>query len=140
MAEFNSVVTPFDAVVFNAFDRNKNEIYHTNVVLADLENHVVCCMDAIPCEKQRSFILNAVKEAEKDLIEISFDEMENFCGNVLCLSNHVGQSVVLMSERARQSFKQTKWMEQYHHIASADLTTIENVGGGSARCMVAELF
>ena len=140
MTEFNSVMSTFDPVIFNAFDRDKNEIYHTNVVLADLDRHVVCCLDAIPCAKQRHLIASKVAEAQKELIEISFDEMENFCGNVLCLANETNESVLLMSERARQSFKSTKWMEQYKHIASADLSTIESVGGGSARCMVAELF
>ena len=66
--------------------------------------------------------------------------MEHFCGNVIMISNDKGESVVEMSECARQHFKQRDWMASYKHIASADLATIESVGGGSARCMVAELF
>jgi len=56
------------------------------------------------------------------------------------LSNKKGESVILMSQRALKSFKNTKWMEEYSHIVSVDLDTIETIGGGSARCMVAELF
>jgi len=66
--------------------------------------------------------------------------MNNFCGNIIQLSNHKGESVILMSERARRSYSNTEWMKSYNHIVSADLSTIESVGGGSARCMVAEIF
>ena len=66
--------------------------------------------------------------------------MNNFCGNIIQLSNHKGESVIVMSERARRSYSNVDWMKQYNHIVSADLTTIENIGGGSARCMVAEIF
>ena len=66
--------------------------------------------------------------------------MNNFCGNVIQLTNENNESVVVMSDRALASYSDSKWMDKYDHIVNADLETIETVGGGSARCLIAELF
>jgi len=97
-------------------------------------------MDTIKEKEAQKQIETLCKQNGKELVNISFEEMGNFCGNILCLSNQKGESVVVMSERARQNFKNPKFMDSYEHIVSHDLKTIEELGGGSARCMLAEIF
>lgn len=140
MEEFDLFQKSYRAVPFIAEDRHKQNIYHTNVMLADLDRHLICCLDSITRKSDRELIIQTCRETGKELVEIGFTEMENFCGNIIQLGNDRGESVVLMSERARQSFRDSKWMDSYSHVVTADLSTIETVGGGSARCMVAELF
>ena len=107
-----------------------------------LRDHLLFSLDSMtPSSKVKDTILSHIKS--KTLVPLSQDEIANFCGNVLMLTNEKAEPVLVMSERAKQSFSRKNWniiSEHYKSIVSADLTTIENIGGGSARCMIAELF
>ena len=129
-------------VPFESFDANEEPIYHTDVMCSVLRDHVMLCLDSICKYKNcHNKILSHV--GNKQLLQISQEEVSNFCGNVLMLTNSNDEQVLVMSEQARQSYSK-KNMDQikssYKNIVSSDLTTISGVGGGSVRCMIAELF
>lgn len=125
---------------FCADDRNGKPIYHTNVVMSIAEDWAVICLDCMTERKEE--VIKTLGATEKEIIEISFEQMENFCGNILMLQNSEGQKFTVMSERAHSFFtpKQLSSIEKSSNILSSDLTTIEKVGGGSARCMLTEIF
>jgi len=131
----------YQAVTFKGTDRNGRAIYHTNVMLAILENHAVICLDAIKDKDEREKV-KAELLKNREIIDISFEEMEGFCGNVINVKNKEDETVVIMSKCAEQSFskKNAETLKQNYKIAPVGIPTIEKVGGGSARCMVAEVF
>ena len=83
METFDRLQQGYRAVPFEARDRHGNRIYHTNVMVADLDRHLVCCMDSIQSKHDRMAIEEICVDTEKELVNISFDEMENFCGNII---------------------------------------------------------
>ena len=85
MEKFDKHQQGYCGITFPASDRSGKPIYHTNVMLADLDKHLVCCMDSIQDKNARVDIVEACKRNGKELVEISFDEMENFCGNIIQL-------------------------------------------------------
>ena len=129
-------------MTFESVDANEDPIYHTNVLCSHLRDHVILCEDAIrPQALLKDKIYPQLKN--KSQINISQEEVSNYCGNVIMLQNDKDEQVLVMSERARQSFTKKNMGElekSYTNIVSSDLTTIETIGGGSARCMIAELF
>lgn len=141
----------YKAVVFNALDQNGQEIYHTNVMMCIGSEIAVICLDSIADTEEdkqngtsaKERVVNSLKETSKKIIDISFDQMNQFAGNMLEVVNHEGKRIIVMSATARKSLKpeQTKEFNQaYYRILSPDLSTIEVNGGGSARCMMAELY
>jgi hypothetical protein len=78
----------------------------------------------------------------KKLIDINYDEMNNMCGNMIMLLNKKGEYCIVMSERARKNLRKhnLKELEDHYKVISSDISMIEHIGGGSARCMIAELF
>lgn len=132
----------FTPVMFRALDRNGKEIYHTNVMMNIGSEIAVVCLESIE-ESSREKVVNSLQETGKEIIEISFDQMENFAGNMLELTNNLGKKLLVMSATARLSLtaEQLKTINKhYYRILSPQLDTIEINGGGSARCMMAELF
>ncbi len=129
----------YTLVDFHATDRNGGLIYHTNVVMCVGEKFIVICMECIKdeteCEKIR-------KTASQTIIEISLEQLEHFAGNMLEVVNDKGEHLLVMSEQAHKSLtaSQVSELEQFAKIVSAPLYTIESNGGGSARCMMAEIF
>ncbi|MEC5158576.1 citrulline utilization hydrolase CtlX [Chryseobacterium sp. MP_3.2] len=132
-------------VVFHSFQNVGNQrlpIYHTNVMMCVAQQFVVICLDCIDDEMEREKIQETIKSTDKELIEISEDQMQQFAGNMLQVQNQEGQQFLVMSETAYQSLteKQISAIEMHCEIIHADLNTIETNGGGSARCMLAEVF
>jgi hypothetical protein len=127
--------------IFHATDREGREVYHTNVVMGLGEEWAVLCSEAIRSPADRARVSESLTDAGHDLIEITLDQMHDFCGNVLELENRKGEKFVVMSERARRSFRPDQLTRLTRHARPlhVDLTTIETHGGGSARCMLAEL-
>ena len=127
--------------IFHATDREGREVYHTNVVMGLGDEWAVLCGEAIRSPDERAQVSASLEATGHDLIAISLDQMHDFCGNVLELENSEGRKLVVMSERARRSFRpdQLSRLTQYAQPLHVDLTTIETHGGGSARCMLAEL-
>ncbi|MDX1623781.1 MAG: arginine deiminase-related protein, partial [Gemmatimonadota bacterium] len=126
---------------FAAFDRNGIEIYHTNVVVRVGERWALVCGVAIAETVDRSEVLASLSETGHETFEISLEQMHDFCGNVLEVENGNGEKLVVMSERAYEAYasEQRAVLERYAGIVQVDLSTIERHGGGSARCMLAEL-
>ncbi len=132
----------FDYYLFDAVDAGGNPIYHTNVMMSVCSGFVVACLDSVRDLDQRANFIELAEESDKEIVEISMDQMAEFAGNMLEVRSSKGEPLLIMSARARKSLtqKQAEQLEKYCKIVSPDLTTIENNGGGSARCMIAELF
>lgn len=128
-------------IVFRANDAEGRPIYHTNVVLSVGGEWAVVCADAID-PLDRSEVLASLAETGHETIFISREQMAAFCGNVLELGNGRGETLVVMSDRAFHSFTddQRCALTKHAELVHADLATIEKHGGGSARCMLAELY
>jgi hypothetical protein len=133
--------TGFKVVPFHAFDRAQQPIYHTNVVMALSPTSVVICLDVIPKIEQEN-LLQSFAQSKKEVIEISLQQLENFAGNMLCLTNTQNSNVLVMSLTAFDSLNvaQLNALKKHHQILTITIPTIEKIGGGSVRCMMAELF
>ena len=135
----------FTPVLFNSFQSVGDErlpIYHTNVMMCVAMSYVVICLDSIDDKKQRKNVCEFIKKSEKEIINISENQLEKFAGNMLELLNDKGESVLVMSKSAENSLSenQKNTIINYSKIISSDINTIELCGGGSARCMMAEIF
>lgn len=132
----------FQMCVFDSVDSNGKAIYHTNVVMCLGDKFAVICADSIRDEAQRQEVLKTLADSGKEIILISYEQLENFAGNMLHIQNQKGESLLVMSKRAFRSLdkNQIQSLEKYAKIVYASLETIENNGGGSARCMMAEVF
>lgn len=129
-------------ILFEAKTSENKEIYHTNVLMSIGEHFVVICFDAIPSEAHRNGLKQLFKQTNKEIIEITEEQLYNFCGNILELKNNIGDKIIIMSDRAYNNFteKQLHQLSSFGKIIHSNLATIENFGGGSARCMLAEVF
>lgn len=135
----------FKPVVFHSYQTTGEErlpIYHTNVMMCVADKFVVICLDCIDDELEREKVIETIKNSGKELIEISEEQMHNFAGNMLQVHNNLGEKFLVMSQSAYRSLKpeQVAAIEKYCEIIYSDLETIETNGGGSARCMLAEVF
>lgn len=132
----------YQALVFDAVDRGGAAIYHTNVMMAVGSKLAVVCLESIQPASARHRVREQLQRHGKQIIEIDYRQMENFCGNVIELADAAGNAVFAMSSRAWQAFtpQQQATLAANGTVAHAPLDTIENLGGGGARCMVAENF
>ncbi|WP_281322691.1 citrulline utilization hydrolase CtlX [Flavobacterium aestivum] len=135
----------FTPVIFEAFQTVNNErklIYHTNVMMCLGETFAVICADCIDDKKERKMVLDSLKGDDKEVILITEDQVNNFAGNMLEVKGTDDRRYLIMSDSAYQSLtkKQIAQLEEHVTILSSSLDTIEACGGGSARCMMAEIF
>lgn len=135
----------FTPVVFHSFQTAGSErlpIYHTNVMMCVADKFVVICLDCIDDETERQKVISTIQNSGKEIIEISEEQIQNFAGNMLQVHNDKGEKFLVMSQSAYQilTAEQISKIEQHCEILHADLHTIETNGGGSARCMLAEVF
>lgn len=126
-------------ISFTAIDKRGKLIYHTNVIMCVGKQFMVVCFDCIPNEAERRIIRSSTT---KTIIEISFEQLEHFAGNMLEVINEKSEHLLVMSEQAYKSLtvSQIAQLEFFAKIVTAPLYTIEANGGGSARCMMAEIF
>jgi hypothetical protein len=132
-------------VIFEAFQTVNGErklIYHTNVMMCLGETFAVICSDCIDDKKERKMVLDNLKENGKEIILITEAQVNNFAGNMLEVRGANDKRYLVMSTSAYQSLtpKQIAQLENHAEILSSSLDTIEACGGGSARCMMAEIF
>jgi hypothetical protein len=127
---------------FYSVDEKGGEIYHTNVMMCVADQYVVICLDSIRDAEERDKVFDTIDDSGKAIIEISYEQMNRFAGNMLQVQNHNGQRYLVMSSQAYHALthRQIEELESYNPIIHSDLTTIETNGGGSARCMMAEVF
>ena len=135
----------YDYFLFHAEDMNGNPIYHTNVMMSVGEQFAVVCLDAITDIEERMSLIELLEESDKEIVEISLEQMNEFAGNMLQLHTvKEGELkyIMVMSARAKDSLDQDQIeaIEKYCKIVAPDLEFIERNGGGSARCMLAEIF
>jgi hypothetical protein len=131
----------YTAVTFDANDAQQQAIYHTNVMMCVGGRFVVICLDSITDAEEKQAVVQSLENNGKEIIPITLHQMNHFAGNMLEVHNEDGKSLLVMSKSAHQSLtdEQVTALQQYTEILSADLTTIETIGGGSARCMLAEV-
>ncbi|CAM3643981.1 arginine deiminase-related protein [Flavobacterium gelidilacus] len=132
-------------VIFEAYqtvDGERKLIYHTNVMMCLGETFVVICSDCIDDKSERKQVLKSLKDDGKEIILITEDQVNNFAGNMLQLKGTDDKSYLVMSKSAHESLtpEQIEKLEKHATILSSSLDTIEACGGGSARCMMAEIF
>ena len=132
-------------VIFNAFQSVKQSrklIYHTNVMMCVADNFVIICLDCIDDKKERNNVIEHLKEDGKEIIEISENQVNSFAGNMLQILDRNNDSLLIMSESAHKvlTSAQKHIINKYAKIVFSSLNTIETYGGGSARCMMAEVF
>jgi hypothetical protein len=127
---------------FYSVDENGGEIYHTNVMMCVADRYAVICLNSIRNTTERKEVVDTLTNSGKEIIEISYSQMNRFAGNMLQVENKQGQQFLVMSSQAYHSLnpEQVAKLETYNPIIHSDLTTIETNGGGSARCMMAEVF
>jgi len=121
---------------------SRSPIYHTNVMMALAENFAIICLDSIDDKKEKKNIVVHLKESKKEIIVITEKQMHSFSGNMLQVLGGNEHKYLVMSSTAYNSLtnEQIQQIEKYCNILHSSLKTIETCGGGSARCMMAEVF
>jgi hypothetical protein len=132
-------------IVFTAnqtVKERREAIYHTNVMMCLAETFAVICLDSIDDKKERKNVIKHLKEDGKEVIAITESQANNFAGNMLQVKGHNEKRFIVMSQAAYNSLNKTQvtTIEKHCKILSSSLDTIEACGGGSARCMMAEVF
>ena len=132
----------YEKVVFHAVDAKGQDIYHTNVMMALGETFVVICLDTVRDPMERKLLEQKFRETKKETVEITLDQMNAFAGNMLQVRNDRDETLLVMSEQAFRSLKpaQITTLERHTRLLHSPIDTIETYGGGSARCMIAEIF
>ncbi|HEX9825591.1 MAG TPA: arginine deiminase-related protein [Flavobacteriaceae bacterium] len=134
--------TPIVFTAYQTVEGKRLPIYHTNVMMCLGEDFAVICLDSIDDKKERKNVINHLKEDGKDIIDITEAQMLQFAGNMLEIRGFNDKRILVMSKAAHDSLTpaQIAGIEKHCEILSSDLSTIETCGGGSARCMMAEVF
>ncbi|MBX2892605.1 MAG: amidinotransferase [Saprospiraceae bacterium] len=132
----------YQKVVFHAQDANGQDIYHTNVMMALGETFVVICLDTVRDSQERRALEEKFAATNKEIVDITLEQMNAFAGNMLQVRNTTGDTILVMSEQAYRSLSpsQLKTLEAHTRLLHSPIETIETYGGGSARCMMAEVF
>ncbi len=136
-----SELSGYRIVSFHSLDRGGKDIYHTNVMMAAGERTMIVNLSSLP-ESDRKMVSGVLQETGKTIVDISFDQMENLAGNMLFLQNKTGKKFWVCSTRAFHILtpSQKEILEREGSFLHSELTTIEDVGGGGARCLMAEVF
>ncbi len=132
----------FQAIVFLATDKNSMPVYHTNVMMALGEDFCVLCEEAIEEEWELIAVRQLLESTNHAIIAITRDQMHSFAGNMLQVKNNKGEKFLIMSQVAFNSLRkeQKQMLEAYAALLPIAVPTIEEVEGGSVRCMMAEIF
>jgi len=131
----------YDVVAFEATDRDGIPIYHTNVMMSVGEELAIICSKSIRDPEQREAVLSRLESSGRRILEIDFDQLECFAGNMLELRAADGVRVLAMSKQAAESLtaEQRAGLEPNGRLVIADISDIEASAGGSVRCMLAEI-
>ena len=138
--DFDYAPVLFEA--FHTLDGKQQLVYHTNVMMSVGEHFAIICADMIADKQERKMVLDNLRASGKEIVLINEKQVGHFAGNVLELSGTDDKRYIVMSTNALESLNtgQKKQLEKHASILSANLQTIETCGGGSARCMMAEIF
>ena len=132
----------YKTVKFRAVDESEKAIYHTNVMMCLGDNFAVICLESIVEKSERDEVVEKLQTTGKEIVDISFGQMNQFAGNMLLLKNDKNEKILVMSKRAFGVLTEDQIgrLNAYAKLASFDIETIEDCGGGSVRCMIAEIF
>jgi hypothetical protein len=132
----------YKPISFYAHNQQGIEIYHTNVMMCIAEKFAVICLESISNKEERELVTQTLSQTGYAVIDISFGQMNRFAGNMLALKSIDNKNLLAMSQSAFDSLTtdQKSVIEQYCEMVPLSIPTIETIGGGSARCMIAEIF
>jgi hypothetical protein len=132
----------FQPIVFQALDEFDKPIYHTNVLMSVGDKFVIICMEAVRDASDQEDLIASFRKTQKEIFKVSYEQMKNFVANCIEVTNNKGERILVLSQRAYQHLEesQKKRLENYVKLLPCPLDTIETYGGGSARCMIAEIF
>jgi hypothetical protein len=132
----------YESVAFHAYDQQGTAIYHTNVMMGIQTETAVICADSITDEQERSMVLRKLDETGHEITTITRTQMASFCGNTLELRNDAGERYLAMSQSAFDAFtpEQRTALSCDKSLVPLAIPTIETIGGGSVRCMLAEVY
>ncbi|MEB0008595.1 arginine deiminase-related protein [Pseudomonas sp. RTB3] len=127
--------------LFHAVDRHQSPIYHSNVMMSVGRHLSVVCLQALPNLKERTALQNSLHDTGKEILTLNWDQLESFAGNMLELHDKNGQALLVMSRSAWRSLEpaQQQHIERHTQPVVVNIDHIESIGGGSARCMLAEI-
>lgn len=136
------ILMGYQKVLFQAVDNQGQEIYHTNVMMALGEDFVVIGLDTVTDLTQKQQLLDHFQQTNKTVVALSWSQLESFAGNMLQVRNTTGETFLVLSQQARDSLTpaQVATLEAHTTLLSSPIPTIETLGGGSVRCMLAEVF
>ena len=137
--EFNYMPIIFKS--YQSIDKERKLIYHTNVMMCIADKYSIICLDSIDCNIEKNKVFESLKDDDKEIIEISSIQLNSFAGNMIELVYN-NQSYLVMSASAYESLSKEQIIKinKYSQIIFSDVSTIEYCGGGSVRCMIAEIF
>lgn len=132
----------FKPISFKALDHKAQSIYHTNVMMCMGNQFVVICLESIPDEQEKQIVLESFLQTNKEVITISQDQLNHFAGNMLQVFDVDEKPHLILSNQAYKALNvaQLKSLEKYNPLLPISIPTIEALGGGSTRCMMAEIY
>lgn len=132
----------YKAITFSATDENKFPVYHTNVIMHLGDGYAVVCMESIREETERIAVQQLLIASGHEIIPITFEQVKAYAGNMLQVRNEEGKKFTILSKSAFESLtqEQKRILGIHTNLLPMDIETIETVGGGSVRCMMAEIF
>ena len=132
----------YDQITFRATDNDSVDIYHTNVMMCIAKTFAVICLESVTDKEEKESLINSLIKTGKEIIDISFQQLNSFAGNMLQVVTEDGELLLVMSTQANQSLTESQIdrLHKHNRIIHASLNSIETAGGGSARCMMAEIF
>ncbi|HRH48032.1 MAG TPA: arginine deiminase-related protein [Panacibacter sp.] len=132
----------YKAMLFHSKDEHKTDVYHTNVIMHLGDGYAVICMESIPDETERIALSQLLISTGHEIIPITFEQVRKYAGNMLQVQNKSGKKFTILSRSAYMSLtsEQKKIFNYHTTLLPIDINTIETVGGGSVRCMMAEIF
>ena len=135
----------YKLLTFKAYQSYKSKrklIYHTNVMMCLADEYAMICLESIDDENEKKLLIKSLNNTKKQIIEISEEQCKSFVGNMLQVKNKKNDKYLIMSETAHKSLNltQKKSLEKYNKLLYSNIKLIEKIGGGGARCMIAENF
>ena len=132
----------YTPIFFFALDVNRKEIYHTNVMMCIGTHFAVVCLSSISDEQDKKNLIYELNKSGREIIDIDFNQVKNFAGNMLELKDEKGCPIIVLSQTALASLhqEQINKLQEYGQLIPLNVNTVEKVGGGSIRCMIAEIF
>lgn len=132
----------YKPVYFTACDKSGTEIYHTNVMMCIAEKFAIICLESIVDKEEKELVKASLNNTGHQIIDIVFEQMSNFAGNMLAIKTNEEKNILALSQSSFDALTadQKEKIEKYCELVPLNIKTIETIGGGSARCMIAELF